>query len=344
MRVKPEQIGEHLRKNLAPVYLIAGDEPLQQGEIADAIRMAAKQRGFGMREIFSEDSGLSWPSVRAAFVSLSIFSERTIIDLRMPSAAPGNDGSKVLMAYCEQPTDDTLLLITTGKLSQEAMQARWFQAIDKAGVSIQVWPLAGKELLNWLQQRCKQRGLNVDSEGIKLLATRIEGNLLAAAQEIEKLFVLYGNGVLSAQQIADAVADSSRYDVYQLVDTVLSADADRIFRIFCHLRAEGVAAPIVLWALAREIRILIKIKKAMELGLSRVAVYRNYRIREIRQPLVDKALSQLNAAELARILRLCADIDRKIKGQASGDPWESLLGVCLLLAGIKVFQVSEQIG
>jgi len=229
-----------------------------------------------------------------------------------------------------------VLLISIGKLASATLKSRWLESIDKVGVVIQVWALDGQDLLNWLQQRLLQRGLHVEPDGIKLLASRVEGNLLAADQEITKLYVLYGAGQLSTAQIADAVADSSRYDVFKLMDWVLAAQTNRIIKILAALRAEGIAAPVILWALTREARSLIHIKLALAGGQHKDTVFRNNQIWDKRKSLVDKALTRLNLTQLNNILVLAAQADRQIKGQQSGDAWETLLAVCLLFTSMQL--------
>ncbi|TRW99058.1 DNA polymerase III subunit delta [Candidatus Methylobacter oryzae] len=335
MRLKPEQVVAALQKDLAPVYLVCGDEPLQIGEAADAIRAAARKAGYDSREVLVADAGFSWNALAESAGSLSLFADKKIIDLRMPTGTPGIEGAKALLSYCERLPEDTLLLITSPKIAGASLKARWFQALDKVGCVVQVWPLEGQDLLHWLQQRMQRRGLKAEPEGIKTLASRIEGNLLAAAQEIEKLYVLYGTGHLSNQQIFDAVADSSRFDVFKLIDSVLAAKVGRIFKILSGLKAEGVAAPVVLWALTREARALIKIKLALAQGQNKALVFKNNQIWDKRRPLVSDALNRLADTDLNRILTLSAKADRQIKGQQPGDSWETLLAVCLVFAGPK---------
>lgn len=332
MRIRPEQLNAALQKGLAPVYLVSGDEPLQLGEMADAVRKAARQAGFETREVFSADTGFEWNELTVSADSLSIFADKKIIDLRLPSGTPGTEGSKALVAYCERLPEDTLLLITAGKLASASLKTRWFEALDKAGCVIQVWPLEGQDLIRWLQQRMQNRGLQAEAEGLRTLASRVEGNLLAAAQEIEKLYVLYGAGHLSNQQILDVVADSSRFDVFKLMDGVLAASVNRVFRILSGLQAEGIAAPVVLWALTREARLLSKIKQALSQGQNRELVFKNNQVWDKRKQLVSEALGRLNDSDLNRILVLSAKADRQIKGQQQGDPWETLLAVCLMFA------------
>jgi DNA polymerase-3 subunit delta len=336
MRIKPEQLSAALQKRLMPVYFISGDEPLQLGEMADAVRKAARKAGFENREIISAETGFEWNQLAFSADSLSIFADKKIIDLRLPSGTPGTDGAKALIAYCERLPEDTLLLITAGKATGSALKSRWLEALDKVGVVIQVWPLEGQDLIRWLQQRMQQRGLNAETDGLRILASRIEGNLLAAAQEIEKLYVLYGADNLSNQQIFDVVADSSRYDVFKLMDNVLSASVNRIFKILSGLRAEGIAAPIVLWALTREARVLIKIKLALSQGQNREAVFKNNQIWDKRKQLVSNALDRLSDHDLNSILVLSAKADRQIKGQQQGDAWETLLAICLMFASAQI--------
>ena len=336
MRIKPEQLSVALKKSLAPVYFISGDEPLQLGEIADAIRKAAKKAGFENREILSAETGFEWNQLAFTADSYSLFADKKIIDLRLPSGTPGIEGSKALIAYCERLPEDTILLVTAGKIAGSALKTKWLEALDKKGVVIQVWPLEGNDLIRWLQQRAEQRGLHIETEGLRILASRIEGNLLAAAQEIEKLYVLYGTANLSSRQISEAVADSSRYDVFKLMDSVLAGSVGRILKVLSGLRSEGVATPIVLWALTREARLLIKMKLALSQGQNREVVFKNNQIWDKRKQLISNALSQLSDNDLNNILVLSAKADRQIKGQESGDAWETLLALCLLFASAPV--------
>jgi len=336
MRIKPEQLSAALQKGLMPVYFITGDEPLQLGEMADEVRKAAKKAGFENREIISAETGFEWNQLAFSADSLSIFADKKIIDLRLPSGTPGTDGAKALISYCERLPEDTLLLITAAKVAGSASKTRWFEVLDKVGVVIQVWPLEGQDLIRWLQQRMQQRGLNAATDGLRILASRIEGNILAAAQEIEKLYVLYGTGNLSNQQILDVVADSSRYDVFKLIESILSPSVNRIFKVLSGLRAEGIAAPIVLWALTREARTLIKIKLALSQGQNREVVFKNNQIWDKRKQLVSNALNRLSDSNLNGILVLSAKADRQIKGQQQGDAWETLLTICLMFASTQV--------
>ena len=329
MRLKVEQFESALQKNLAPVYFFSGDEPLQLGELTDALRISARQNGFINREVLVVDKSFNWNELKFVSDSFSIFSDKRIIELRLPSGSVGVDGAKALINYCARPPEDTILLITAAKIDNKSTKSRWFEALDKIGVIIQAWPLEGADLHRWIKQRLQKRGLHTDMQGVQLLAARVEGNLLAAAQEIEKLFVLYGAGLVTVEQIYEAVVDSSRYDIFNLMDTLLSADINKIIKVLSGLRAEGIATPIVLWALTRETRQLILIKQAFAQGQAIDVVFRNHQVWDKRKTLVSQALKRLDEHQLHTLLVVSAKADRQIKGQESGDVWETLLSLCV---------------
>jgi len=331
VRLNTEQLTGAL-KQLAPVYFVTGDEPLQQGEVADAIRLAAKKTGYATREVFAVETGFEWGELAVAADSMSLFADKKVIDLRLPSGKPGTEGAKALIAYCQRLPDDTLLLITAPKMTAATLKTKWCQALDQAGVIVQVWPLDGSALIQWLQRRAQKRGLQIEQDGIKLLASRIEGNLLAAAQEIEKLYILYGVSPISKQAVEQVVADSARFDVFKLTDCVLAGRINRAIKILNGLKAEGIAAPVVVWALAREVRMLINIKLAIKQGQNKEAVFKSYRLWDKRKQVVNSAQSRLDMKSLQQALLLCSTTDRQIKGREQGDYWETLLSLCLLFA------------
>jgi DNA polymerase-3 subunit delta len=328
MRLKPEQLDAALKKQLAPVYLVTGDEPLQAGEAADAIRVAAKQAGFLQREVLTvENDRFNWAALPEIAASLSIFADKKLIDLRLPSAKPGKEGGKALAAYCQALSDDTVLLITAGKIAASTQKTRWFQALDKAGVIIQVWPLQGTPLLQWLKQRSLKRGLKIQDDALQWLASRVEGNMLAAAQEIEKLYVLHGGRTVTRQQLQQEIADYARFDVFKLAESLLAGQLNTSERILSGLKPDGVAEPVVLWAVSREARALLQLRQA---GRDKTVIFRQYQIWESRQALYNQALQRLNKKQLEKLLQQCALIDRQIKGQALGDCWESLFETAVL--------------
>lgn len=329
MRLKPDQLDGALNK-LQGVYLISGDEPLQVGEAADAIRKASKNAGYSIREVLVADSDFEWNQLSVAADSMSIFAEKKIIDLRLPTAKPGAEGAKALSKYCQSFQEDTILLMTIPKLDKSSLKTKWFEKIDQVGVVVQVWPLEGANLIQWLRRRAEKRGLNIGDDGIKLLALRVEGNLLAAAQEIEKLYVLYGGAAISKQAIEQVVVDSARFDVFKLTDCVLAGRASRAVRILNSLKAEGIAAPVVLWALLREARLLITIKTAINEGKNKEMVFKSHYLWDKRKQLINAVLPRIDMTSLQQIILLGSKVDRQIKGMERGDCWETLLSLCFL--------------
>lgn len=334
MRLKVDQLAAALQKAVAPVYLVSGDEPLQLGEAADDIRKAARAAGYTTREVISVESGHEWPQLGLEADSLSIFSDKKLIDLRLPSAKPGTEGSKALIAYCQRLPEDTVLLVTAGKLESAAQKSQWFQAVDGVGVIVQVWPLQGQELRQWLQRRAERKGMRLDHDALKSLAARVEGNLLAAAQEIEKLYILHGATLVGKAMVEDDVADSARFDVFKLTDALLAGKLNRALKILNGLRAEGTASSIVLWALSRETRMLLHVKSELGRGANPDAVFKKYQVWDKRKHLVQEAVQRLKTEQLQAILRAGAEIDRSIKGQSAGDEWEGLFGLCVRFSGM----------
>ncbi|WP_456417897.1 DNA polymerase III subunit delta [Thiolapillus sp.] len=331
MRLRLEQLESHLAGNLAPLYVVTGDEPLQLGETADTIRAAARQAGYLSREIFEADARFDWNRLAEEASALSLFAEQKIIDLRLPSGKPGTAGSKALVSYCENLPQDTLLLLTLPKLP---LTSKWMKALDKAGVVIQVWPVDERQLPRWVQQRMRMAGLQAEPGVAEMLAEQTEGNLLAARQEIEKLALLFGSERITQEQAAAALSDSSRFDVYALVDAALAGKAQRCTRIIAGLRAEGVPLPVVLWALAREVRALNAMATDIANGASVQQALGRARVWKNRIPLVGAGLKRLNAAQWAELLQQCQCADATIKGAVPGDPWLALEQITLGIAGI----------
>ncbi len=330
MKLYPEQLDQHLGGGLLPAYVLSGDEPLQLMEAADLIRQAGKSAGHTSRETFYVDAGFDWSLFRAACDSFSLFGEPRILEVRL-TAKPDKEGAEALGHFAGQPPRDALLLVTLPKLTAAEQKTRWWQALDAIGAVLQVWPLEGDKLLRWLDRRLNARGLLADQSGLRLLAARVEGNLLAAAQEIEKLHILYGHGQLSDEQILKSVADSARYDVFDLAEQVLRGQTGKACRVLTGLRGEGIAAPVVLWALTRELRLVNTLKTAMAAGTSAEALFAQYRLWDKRKAAMGLALQRLNQAVIHQALRLSGQADRIMKGLEPGDEWDALLAVCVCL-------------
>ncbi len=338
MRVRPHELSTHVqRQGLAPIYLLSGDEPLQMNEIADAIRATARAQGFSGRDVLEAGGKFDWNELAAEANSLSLFAEKRIIDLRIPSGKPGRDGGKALAEYAERPPEDTLLLVTLPKLDRGQAASKWLKALEAKGVFIQIWPIEGGRLPPWIEQRLRQAGLTPGPQVAAMLAERVEGNLLAAAQEIDKLKLLHGSGVITLEQLQESVADSARYDVYGLVDAALEGKVGRAVRMLNGLQAEGTAAAVVLWALARETRMLCTLARQVAQGRSPQQVVAGAReVWDKRKPLVGMGLQRLSLRQWQRLLQLCGLTDRAIKGQERQDPWLLLQRICSGMAGVPL--------
>ena len=339
-QLRPEQLKAQLGKGLAPVYFIHGDEPLLVNECADAVRAATRAAGFSERQVFAVEPGFDWDSLMSASDSLSLFAEQRLLELRLPTGKPGKAGAQALRDYAARPPEDTVLLIVSGKLEASARRSKWAQALDQAGVSIAVWPVDLGELPAWIDARMRRHDMRAGREALQLLAERVEGNLLAAAQEIEKLFLLHGPGEVSLEDVEDLVTDSARYDIYGLVDSALAGDAAHTRRMLVGLRAEGVEPVLVLWALAREIRSLAGMARDIQKGAAPGQAMAARRVWDKRKPLVSGVLQRIRGRQWWAMLQRCASIDRIVKGRAAGSAWDELLQLALALAGRPPFRTT----
>lgn len=345
MKLSPAQLNKHLQGTLAPVYVVSGDDPLLCQEAADAIRTAARQQGFDERQVFSADANFDWGSLLLAGASLSLFAQRRLLELRLPSGKPGDKGAAALMEYCANPAEDTLLLVSLPKLDGSAQKTKWGKAIIEGENCqfIQIWPVDAQQLPQWINQRLSQAGLSAQRDAVDLIAARVEGNLLAAAQEIEKLKLLAEGNQITVETVQAAVADSARFDVFGLVDAILNGEAGHALRMLEGLRGEGVEPPVILWALARELRLLAGLAQQFSQGVPLDKAFSQARppVWDKRRPLVSKALQRLSAQRWAQLLQDAQRIDAQIKGQAEGSPWTGLSRLSLLMAGQRLALPSE---
>jgi len=342
MKLRPDQIASQLERGVAPVYLVSGDEPFQLDETAMAVRRAAQQQGYAERQVLHVERNFDWNTLGASADALSLFAEKRLIELRLPGGKPGDAGSKALVAYAANPPADTVLLIISGKLESSQQRSKWFKAIEQAGVVVQVWPIEAARLPGWLKQRMALRDMQPSPEALQMLVDRVEGNLLAADQELEKLRLLTGGGAIDASQVAAAVSDSARYDIFTLVDVALGGDAARAVRMLHGLRAEGMEPVLVLWALSREIRSLAGMAAELAGGKGVAAVLQQYHVWEKRKPAISAALRRYPApAGWRAMLQHCSRIDRGIKGLGTGKPWDDLLQLTARLAGTPLFETNS---
>lgn len=323
MRLRPEQLPQHLNKGLAPLYLVSGEETLLMQEACDAVRQACQQQHISERERISIEKDAHWPQLLAAGANLSLFGERKLIELNLPSGKPGREGSKALQTYLQAGSDDILLIIA-GKIDKASTNSKWFQALDKAGVVVQVWPVGPQQLPQWLRQRCQAAGLDIAPDALELLQHQIEGNLLAAVQEIEKLKLLAEGNTIDAATVSASVGSSARYNLFGMVDAALQGNSADALRMLNGLRGEGTEPAVVLWALAKELQLLHQINDAKGRQQPLPALFKQLRIWDSKARLLSHALSRHNTASLTRLTHLASQADGSIKGFADGKPWDNL--------------------
>lgn len=333
MRLRGEQLAKHLQGDLLPVYLVAGDEPLQQDEALDALRATARQQGFDERHRFSADTGIDWNALRNETQSLSLFGGRRLLELVLHDKRPDKTGSETLRELLAQPNSDTLLLIRCSRLDRRRdWNSAWVKAVESTGAVLEVWPVEGKQLYHWLRDRLASRHLSIEEPALELLIQRSEGNLLAAAQEVDKLALLAEDGIVTPATVQQAVGDSSRYTPFDLTDAISGGDPARAIRILRTLRAEGVEAPVVLWALSREVRTL----DALASGGAPP------RMPPQRLRALQAQANRLPPRQIHRALALAVRADQAVKGMAPGDPWQHLASLVLRLTGAPLPAGLEQ--
>jgi DNA polymerase-3 subunit delta len=297
-----------------------------------SIRAAARERGFTQRESHVATQWFDWASLSASSSNLSLFAEQRIIELRLPTGKPGRVGSSAIVDLLERLGPELMLIVSAPKLDKSSVSAKWVKAIDANGVFLPIWPVGVKELPGWIAARMRAAGLQPERSAAGLIADRVEGNLLAANQEIEKLRLLLGEGPVSAEDVANAVANSSRYDVYKLVDAALEGDARRAIRILGGLRAEGVEPVIVFWALGRELRLLAGLTDAVRQRVDLGSAMQQARVWRNRQGLVRSCISRAPDGTFHRLLKAVGQGDAAAKGQLRADPWLLASDIVLGLA------------
>ena len=333
MQIKGEQLAAHLERELKAVYVVYGDEPLLVIEAADAIRAAARRKGFDEREVLTAITGFNWNDLHHATGNMSLFGGRKLIDLRIPTGKPGREGGKAIQDYCAHPSPDALLLVTLPGLDWSEEKAAWLKALTDAGVAVKLIPPNLAELPAWIAGRLRRQQQKAGNEALRFIAERVEGNLLAAHQEIQKLALLYPEGELSLQQIQEAVLNVARYDLDGLREALLSGDVARLTRTLDGLQQEGEAPPLVLWAMTEEVRALAQVKAGQKQGQPVDALLKEARVWGARQSLFKRALPRIKESTANAALEDAARIDRMIKGIGGGDGWTEFLRLGLGLAG-----------
>lgn len=334
MKLYLNQLANHLKSKLAPVYFISGDETLLVQEARDALLASARKQGYSELEYHNVDKSFNWNSLYGATHNLSLFGEKTVVELRMQSAKPGVAGAKALASYVSNPVADKILLIITPKLESSTSKTKWYKSIDEAGVTLPIWPIDTQALGKWTIDRMRAAEISTDQQGVKIIIDATEGNLLATAQEIEKLRLLYGAGTLSSEQIATAIADNARFDVYQFVDTIHKGNGKHVIRVLNRLHQEGTEPMLINWALTREIRLLINVMMAIKTGAQSTMAMRQNGVWDKRQPLIKHALAKHKLSQLQKMLLSANDIDMTVKGLRKSNVWDELAALALKFSGV----------
>ena len=331
MPIRADQLAAKLQSGLAPVYLVGGEEPLLLQECCDQIREAAKTQGFIEREILTVERGFDWSELQHA-AAPSLFASQKIIDLRIRTGKPGREGAKALGEWAEAPDPNMILMISCEQWDAGSRKSKWAAKLEKAGLRVDIWPIKAQELPRWLEQRMLQHGMQPEPEVVRILADRLEGNLLAARQEIDRLALLKGAGVVSVDDVMKVVADSSRFDAFGLADNMLAGNLRESLRVAAGLRRMDTPIPLLLGALLKELKTTEAFRFAMRGGEQESMVFRRLNVWHNKQHTVRSAARRLNTRQLFDAFRQLSLIDRQSKGQAAGDPWQSIDSLLLQLA------------
>ncbi len=333
MQLRTEQLAAHLeRARLGHCYVVSGDESLLALEAQDAIRAAARAQGYAERQVLHADAHMDWSELDQAASSLSLFCARQLLEIRLPSGKPGKAGAQALQAHARRKQADVLTILSLPRLDWSTRKADWVAALQAEAIWIDVAPVARDRLPDWIAARLARQRQHTSREGLEFLADRVEGNLLAAHQEIGKLHLLYGDGELAVEQIRQAVFDVARFDIATLPAAMLAGDKNRVARLLAGLRAEGEPLPLLLWVLSEELRGLLRLKHAVDDGRPLASALRTVRLNATASQL-ERALPRLDAGRLGELLARCALLDRLVKGlgvaELDDDPWLELAEVAL---------------
>lgn len=335
MRLPQAQLESHLNKGLQSLYVLVGDEPLAQRESLDAIRAAARSQGFDERSSLIVERNFNWQQIQNYGQSISLFSSRRLLEISIPSGKPGTEGSKALQALSDKPIPDTSVVIILPALEREAKNSAWYSALENRAVTITLNEVEANNLPQWIAQRLSEQGQHTSTETLHFLAHQVEGNLLAANQEVQKLGLLYPQGGLSDDIVREAVLNVSRYDAFQLGEAVLAGDTARTTRILQGLQDEGENAVAVMNPLMWVLRPLVRIKQAEMRGENIMNAMTSARIYGDRQTLTKRALARLSLRQLEAALQKLADIDKTAKGVMQGDAWLEISRLCFGLAKVR---------
>jgi len=339
LKIYPEKLTEQLGRDHT-LYVVTGDEPLVVQESCDLIRSYLRGQGFE-RELFHVEGQFKWDEVLHSANSMGLFAEQKLLEVRIANGKPGDAGSKGLAALTELLTLETRVLMVLPRLDRSSQNSKWFKGLEKAGLVVQVFPVDRSRLPGWVRGRFKQAGLSPTRDAVEALVDRIEGNQLAAVQEIERIRLISASREVTAEDVVNSVADAARFDVFMLIDAALAQDADRVVKISEGLRSEGAEPLMVLAMVAREVRMLLAMTEQKRAGGDVGKLMSTYRVFPKRKPIVERCVAARTYDDIIRLMPILAQADRMAKGMASGDPWTCIREILLSVAGVNITAMSR---
>lgn len=339
MRVSLASLSDHLKQGFQPLYLLFGAETLLVEESLDRLRTRARDAEYLERLRFTVEPGFNWNQLLECSQTMSLFSEKRLIELRLPTGKPGDAGANALIHYADNLNADTSLIVICAGIEKRVQSSKWFKTVDRVGMVIECPTIGTNKLPDWISQRLTAKGLKFDVDAVQRLSHFVEGNLLAAAQEINLLGMLYPEEQITAEIVEHVIADHARFNVYSFVDACLAGSVNRVIRILQSLKREQLEPVIVLWALARDTRVLCQLAAAMDNGERPQSLFQRYGIWSTRSSMVNAALQRLSRPQWENILRRLGRADLMLKGRASlqgKDIWEEIEGICMTICGLKI--------
>jgi len=338
MRVQADQLASQIKQQPSPVYLVHGDEPMMVEETADLIRQQVRAQGANERQVWHVDGRFDWAQIQWQEHALSLFASQRLIEIRLPTGAPGKQGGEALRNFATQPPEDTTLLIISGKIDNRSQKAKWFTELDRVGVTVPIWPVDYAHLPRWINQRLMQKQLNADAGVAELIAERVEGNLFAAAQEIDKLTLLCADGRVDQQTVLESVADNARFQAFGLMDSVLAGQVAKIPRMIQRLKAEGIDILAIFSAVSWSLHRLIDIASQMQQGVAMDRAFASQKppVWDKQKPVLRAAIQRHDNHTWQQFLTDLTAIDQAAKGISAVCPWSLLEQLCLQVAGVKL--------